>query len=169
MPTYTKIASNTVGSGGVASVTFSSIPQTYTDLVLFHSSRSTAANNNILLSFNGGAGGTSFSDRTLGSTGSGVFSTFNNSSAQIYGLLNQSAYTASTFDSGCYYIPNYRSSNFKSVLYDGTQESNTTNIYQYLLAGLWSNTSAITSVVVAPVGFNFAEYSTFTLYGISNA
>jgi hypothetical protein len=169
MPTFTKIASNTVAAAGVASVTFSSIPNTYTDLVLHHSSRSTAGNNNILLSFNGSAGGTSYSDRTLVGTGGSIFSVFNTSSTQIYGILNQSTYTASTFDSGCFYIPNYASSDHKSVSYDGTQESNTGGVYAYLLAGRWSNTAAITSIVVAPVGFNFDQHSSFTLYGISNA
>ena len=54
-PTMTLIASNTVGSGGVASVTFSSIPATYTDLILKSSSRdtTTSVSAQINIQFNG--------------------------------------------------------------------------------------------------------------------
>jgi hypothetical protein len=64
-------------------------------------------------------------------------------------------------------FPNYTSSNFKSFSADGANEDNTTSIYMGLTAGLWSQTAAITSLTLS--GANFAQYSTFTLYGISNA
>ena len=40
MATFTKIASATVGSGGASSIEFTSIPSTYTDLVIKLSMRS---------------------------------------------------------------------------------------------------------------------------------
>ena len=52
--TYTLIASNTVGSGGAASISFSSIPSTYTDLLVKISTRdNTGSFNDMLLTFNG--------------------------------------------------------------------------------------------------------------------
>jgi hypothetical protein len=64
-------------------------------------------------------------------------------------------------------FPNYRSSNFKSFSADGANEDNNASIYEGLTTGLWSQTAAITSLTIG--GNNFAQYSTFTLYGISNA
>ena len=164
--TYTLIASNTVGSGGVASVTFSSIPATYTDLVVKNSSRATVATNDIKLTFNGSGSG--YSDRNIYGSGSIAQSSTNSASNIFPGVLNSSTTTANTFANNEYYIPNYTSSNFKSVSVDSVTENNGTVAYQFLVAGLWSNTAAITSVTISPNSGNFAEYSTFTLYGIKS-
>lgn len=168
MATYIKIASNTVGAGGVASVTFSSIPSTYTDLVLHTSVRGSAASNNTLLSFNG-SGGTAYTDRIVYGTGSAAASQVDSATSAVYAMNNPSTYTASTFASGCFYIPNYASANYKSISYDGAQETNATPAYMYLMAGVWANTAAINSITCLPNSGNYVQYSTFTLYGISNA
>jgi hypothetical protein len=168
MPTYTKIASNTVGAGGVASVTFSSIPQTYTDLVLKVSARSTAggAFNNCTIAFNGSSA--NFTSIWLGIAGTSAVS-YTQAAFGVNHLfyIPASGATANTFGNGEIMFPNYRSSNFKSFSADGANEDNNASIYEGLTAGLWSQTAAITSLTVA--GNNFAQYSTFTLYGISNA
>lgn len=77
--------------------------------------------------------------------------------------------TASTFCNSEFYVPNYRSSNQKSVSADTAFENNTTAAGLVLLAGLWTGTAAISAIRIYPDGGNFAQYSTLTLYGISNA
>ena len=70
--TMNLIAKQTVGSGGASSVTFSSIPATYTDLVVKYSSRSAGSGvyDSVQLSFNGAPSGTSYS-YTIGNSGAG--------------------------------------------------------------------------------------------------
>lgn len=167
MPTtYTLIASNTVGSGGAATVTFSSIPSTYTDLVIKSSTRS-----------DGGSGGTGFSYTFNGSSssysrivlfGSGSAAGSASASTAAFGINNGPDTTASTFASNEIYIPNYAGSANKSISLDGVQENNASTAFAIFSAGLWSNTSAITSIAISGTG-NFVQYSSFYLYGIKNS
>ena len=68
------------------------------------------------------------------------------------------------------YIPNYSGSTYKSLSIDGVTEDNVTSNtgpYASLYAGLWSNSAPINSITLYPNGSaNFAQYSTFTLYGV---
>jgi hypothetical protein len=172
--TYTLISSVTVGSGGAANIEFTSIPATYTDLCVVLSGRTTANGDSygeIDLSFNGAPSGTSYSWRRLLGNGSSA-SSANNGSDDAINLwqVNGSGSTASTFSNASYYIPNYTSSNYKSVSADGVTENNATQGVATLYAGLWSNSAAITSLRFTVVyGTSFAQYSTAYLYGISNA
>jgi hypothetical protein len=165
--TYEIIASVNVGSGGAASIDFTSIPSTYTDLLLSVSLRSTEATveTNATISFNGS--GANKSARTLYGNGS-TASSFTYAS-EIYLWLSGANSTASTFGNSQYYIPNYASSNNKSISIDSTSENNGTLVAQSLTAGLWANSSAITSITITCGGGNFVQYSTAYLYGISNA
>jgi hypothetical protein len=172
--TFTKIASVTVGSGGAANIDFTSIPATYTDLVVKFSLRSTASDSggsnpsDARLSFNNSTSGYSermiYSDNgtsaaSAATSGSGFFN--------WAGTQNSNSNTASTFSNCEVYIPNYAGSNNKSVSSDAIRENNATGGIQIrLFAGLWSNSAAITSVKLAPDYGNFAQYSTATLYGI---
>ena len=169
--TYTLIASNTVGSGGASSITFSSIPSTYTDLVIKTSARSTNALSSIssmLMRFNGSS--SSYTDRRIVGSGASASSDSNVYSGYIYlGEANGGGSTASTFGNTEFYIPNYTSANFKSVSTDNVQENNNTTAYAQLIAGLWSNTAAITSIEIFVNGTTFGQYSTFYLYGIKNS
>jgi hypothetical protein len=164
-----KIASTTVESP-VASVTFSSIPQGYTDLMVMVSTRGTrSANTDFMqIKFNGSS--SSYTFRNLAQSGgtSGASST----ATDIYVPINGNNSTASTFGNALFYIPNYTSSNYKSVSGDAVQESNGTagtDFQMYLMAGLWSNTSAITQIdltLLSGYGPNFVTNSTATLYGV---
>jgi hypothetical protein len=170
MPTYTLIASNTVGSGGVASVTFSSIPQTgYTDLVVKVSGRSARAGqqaDNLFMTLNGAT--TNFTTRLL--QGNGTAASSSSYAIRYASLaLDAAGSTASTFSSHEIYIPNYTSANYKSFSVDSVSENNATGAQSDLVAGLWSNTAAITTILLQPEVSTWVQYSTFTLYGISNA
>jgi len=163
---YVLLEKITVGAAGASSVTFSGIPQTgYTDLVVKYSARATPASNGveISVSFNGVT--TNRSSIVLYGTGSGASSY--SPTPVISGIIAASADTSNVFSNGEIYIPNYTSSNNKSLSIDSVNENNATASWQYLTAGLWSNTAAITSVVLASTSGNFVQYSTFYLYGVA--
>ena len=167
MPTYTKIASTTVGAGGVGSVTFSSIPQTYTDLVIKVSVRTNYAGLNDFMYVYPNGSGSNGTRRALYGTGSAAGS--ENAANIRLDYFSAATATANTFGSGEVYVPNYTSSNYKSFMLDGVAEGNDTGMFMDMTAGLWSVTSAITSLTFSQGNGTFNQYSTFTLYGISNA
>jgi hypothetical protein len=150
-----------------ASVTFDNLPTSgYTDLKIVSSARSDRADtsDNIIISFNGSTANLSF--RYLQGNGASAYSS--SGSTGYVGTQDASTATANTFGNAEYYIPNYRSANFKSVSSDSVDETNATNAYATLTAQLWSNTAAITSINLKPqVGSNFVANSTFSLYGVA--
>lgn len=167
MPTFTQIGTaQVVGAGGAANITFTSIPNTYTDLVVFASVRTNGASGSdqMLIKFNGSTSG--YSARLLGGTGSSASSV---SIAQYVMPNNTTGQTASTFNSGQLYIANYAGSTNKSYSAEGVQENNGTSAYMWMTAGLWSNTAAITSIELYPSSDQFVQHSTAYLYGVSNA
>ena len=166
MPTFTQIGSAvTVGSGGAATISFTSIPNTYTDLVIKASLRSTGANSlRVYATFNSST--SNFTAVLMAGDGSTA------SAASIprwLGLLPLSNYTASTFGNMEVYIPNYLASINKSYSSDAVTENNATQSYIVPAAGLWSNTAALTSITLVPENDSFAQHSTAYLYGVSNA
>ena len=168
--THKLIQTITIGSGGSASIDFTSIPGTYTDLQLVVSGRSTAAVSaaNISLTFNGSA--TGYSTRNIWGNGSAVQND-SSSTSFLYGsvAVSGASATASVFGNSSFYIPNYAGSNNKSVSMDFVTENNATTAYNVLVAGLWSNTAAITQITMVLNTGNFAEYSSASLYGIKNS
>jgi hypothetical protein len=170
--TYNLIGSATVGSGGSASIDFTSIPTTYTDLLIKGSFRldvadGSFARKSVLLKINGAL--TNMSSKGLYSLGSSGTGTFSTTTISAWGDSNLA--TASTFSNYELYIPNYQSSNYKSTSMDSALENNSSNDYGLLLlASLWSNTAAITSLSLIPdTTGNFVQYTTAYLYGIKNS
>jgi hypothetical protein len=169
--TYTLIASYTVGSGGAANIEFTSIPATYTDLLVKVSPRGDSGGTDLAIQFNGSTSSVYTTQRLYG-TGSSTASSVSTSTILINNMVAQSSYTASTFGNGEIYIPNYTSSNAKSVSIDGVTENNATASFQTFSAGLWNPAvqAAITSIkLMIDGGANFVQYSTAYLYGISNS
>jgi hypothetical protein len=164
--TFIKIASVTVGSGGASSIDFTSIPSTYTDLVIKTSSRTNYNEGTVelQLSFNGST--STFSSKYLLGNGAAAFS---GSLARYAGQTQPSTTTANTFSSHDIYIPNYAGSTNKSYSVDSVTENNATTAYADLIAGLWSTTSAISSITISPASGSLVQYSTATLYGIKNS
>ena len=171
MATYTLISSVTVGSGGALNITFSSIPQTYTDLVIKVCGKPDAGGNGQLcIQFNSTTA-TYTGKRLYGEPPSGAGS--DNDPAVNYlgvGLFGTSA-DSNNFGSTDIYIPNYTSSKQKSVSTDSVSERNTTTAYLTLQTGLWDGTGAITDIKLSinSDSFNFIQHTTAYLYGISNA
>ena len=163
--TMVKIDTVTVGSGGAASIDFTSIPQTYTDLKVVLSVRGSRASvdTEAYVKFNNNT--SNYSYRVLFGTGSTTGSTRASSYPPV--VIKAANSTASTFSNGEIYIPNYTSSVNKSLCTDSVSETNATGAYQYLVAGLWSNTAAINQITLTPFTDSFVQHSTATLYGIS--
>ena len=164
--TYEKIASVTVGSGGAASIDFTSIPGTFDDLVIHASLRGTdsGVTTNANLYINGV--NTNQTQRKL--TGNGSTAASSTDSA-ILPIATGTTATASTFSSVYIYIPNYAGSTNKSFSIDQVTENNSTTADSRLNAGLWSQTSAITSLSFDPGVGNLAQHSSATLYGIKKS
>ena len=164
--TYEAIATVTVGSGGAASIEFSSIPATYTDLKLVFSTRVDVGGgqNGFYISLNSNTA--SFSAKQIQGDGSSVASF---SLLRFAGYSDASGATANTFSNGELYFPNYASSNNKSFSGDAVQENNQTTAYILMGAHLWSNSAAISTITLTPDTANFVQYSTATLYGIKNS
>ena len=166
--TFKKIQTVTVGAGGASSIDFTSIPQTFTDLKIVLSARTNRASSVtdfLSITFNGST--TNRSGRELFGTGTGAGS--GTVSILGGGLIVGSTATASVFGSTEIYIPNYTSANNKSLSVDSVSENNGSEAYQDLLANLWANTAAITSIsIFSNNSANFVQYSTATLYGVAN-
>ncbi len=170
MPTtYTLINSNVLTSSA-ATVTFSSIPATYTDLVVRISARQNAANTQDTLLITTINGATGFSNTWLRGSGSSVISLRNLvGTASYVGQIPGAGGTSNTFDNTEIYIPSYTVSQNKPFSTFSVQENNQTEAYMGTTAGLWSNTAAITSITFSANGQSFVSGSSFYLYGISNA
>jgi hypothetical protein len=165
--TYKLIGSVTVGAGGQAAIEFTSIPATYTDLVVSFSLRTTRSleKDDPVVQFN--SNGSNYSYKVLLGTGSAVSSYSGGTSFIYLGECNGDTSTSSTFSNQTMYIPNYASSNNKSVSIDSGQENNATAANSDMIAGLWANSSAITSLKIYSVGAHtIKQYSTAYLYGI---
>lgn len=163
--TYVLLASSTVGAGGVTDITFSSIPSTYTDLLVKASLRGTRSDfyDSLDVEFNGSAGNSRYLYGDGSAAGSATFAT------RIRVQLVGSTATANTFGNFEMYVPNYASSNNKSTSIDAVGENNATSSYSNLSAGLWSSSSVISSIKLYFPSFNIVQYSTAYLYGVKNA
>lgn len=174
-PTYVALA-KTVLTGTQATVTFSGIVNTYTDLVLLVSSRDDYASgrDNIKLTINGTSA--NYSQRIIYGfgTSTGSVSAAGGGTGTYFDYLYNTAAsgTSNTFGSTEIYIPNYAGSTNKPISTTSVAENNATDSTTMIAPGalLWSNTAAITSLTLAPaLGTNFVSGSRFDLYGIKNS
>jgi len=171
--TYKAIATVTVGSGGAANIEFTSIPGTYTDLLVLYSLRGTNSNDYSYVNINFNGSTTSYSNKSVFGNSTSVQSYQYTTLTYLWGGLYQgNSATANTFGNGQIYIPNYAGSTAKSLSLDQVSENNSSSAdsaFTILNAGLWNNTAAITSVKLTNELGNWAQYSTATLYGIKNS
>ena len=165
--TYKAIASTTVGSGGASTIEFTSIPSSYTDLLIKVSGRTTQASlaDNVYVTFNGST--SNFSSRVMYTDGSATLQQF--TAARYAGSQPGSTAGSNIFSNIDIYIPNYNSNINKSYMADAASENNGTTGYVYLASALWADTSSINSIVLTPNAGSFVQYSTATIYGIKKS
>jgi len=170
--TYTLIEAQTLSSSQ-ASITLGSggtIPQIYTDLQLLFSGRSNSSGRvsvAVNISFNGNTSNRS-SKTFYASNGTPGSDNFTTNIWTQDGATAASA-TSSTFSNYSLYVPNYTSSNYKSLSVDSVIENNAANVTIGFTAGLWSNTAAITSITLTPEFGSLIQYTSAYLYGIKNS
>ena len=159
----------TVGSGGTASIEFTTIPQDATDLLLVVSARSAIASINdfFLLDLNNGATNPTGRDLSISNNSKFSASRTNGYSGELPGANA----TSNTFGSMTIYISNYaNTSATKSISHNTTRENNSADAYLGIIASNWGVTSAISTVTLTSGnGANFAQYSTASLYKITKA
>lgn len=162
--TYTAIAETLVGAGGASNITFSNIPQTYTHLV-------------IMLSGRGSSGVVADSELRFNNSSSnnGAILWELNGTATPYGqnlsnlklIDNGPSSTSGQFSNNYILIPNYTSSSrFKQMMTQNITENASNSAWMTYVAGRWSDTSAITSIVLVPGGGTYVQHSRATLYGL---
>ena len=174
--TYNLIASNTLSSTA-ASVLFSGIPNTYTDLILKWSARAATDTNpasmGIKLNADTGNNSATYLRVTTGPTVESLRRSGTESGNYLYDRFTSVASDelANTFSNGEIYIPSYTASGNKPVgLFTVNETNTTTTLYSPNIgAGLFRNSAAITSITIQQLSGNLASGSTFWLYGIKNS
>ena len=170
--TYELIEAKTLSSA-TASIQFTSIPQTYADLLLKVSARANVSGGwtNVMIGINGSTSNITwlglygYSNTSKGSN--------TNSVSRVIGNANANSSTANLFSNNELYIPNYTSATAKSFTSDSIVASNdSTNPILVLDALLWNpaTQAAITSLTLTnSAPGDFVSGSTFYLYGINNS
>lgn len=169
---YESIATVTVGSGGSATIDFTSIPATYTHLQLRGIARSTAVNDraDVLMRINSDTGN-NYAGHQINGDGSSVSAGTLGGTPPVNYLypayVTAGSNTASVFGVAIIDILDYANTNkYKTIRsLNGSDINGSGNAT--LRSGLWQSTSAITSINLSMS--NFAQYSQFALYGIKGA
>ena len=153
-------------ASAAASIEFTEIPQTFTDLYLLMSCRITATgtSSTLFLTFNSETANRS--SRQLVATGTYATS-FSSTTVMRGGRANNSSSTSNTFASSSLYIPNYSGSTQKSSSMEAVSENNDIEALSDMVANLWANTAAITSIQLLTNTENLVAGSTISLYGIT--
>ncbi len=163
--TYALIASNTVSGTSTATVTFSSIPSTYTDLVIVANGSLTVLDNTYV-QFNS-SGGTAYSGTYM--TGNGTTAASGRYTSNAYIVADYTSYpnTTSGAWNAIYNFMDYsNSTTHKTVLI----RSNNAGIGTSLSVHRWASTAAITSIALYTIGTpKWGNGTTFKLYGIEDA
>jgi hypothetical protein len=160
--TYTPIATTTLGSAA-ASYTFSSIPSTYTDLVLISNHGVSTATANFYIRVNGDSGNNYSYTRIMGN-GSSASSARGSNFNRI--VFDGDGASTSRTNVNVINFQNYSNSTTNKTVIG---RSNDATYSTSAIVGLWRNTAAITSITIGIDGHNFITGSTFTLYGIAAA
>ena len=158
----------TVGSGGAASITFSAIPDTFDDLVLVVSARVTNAGiyeQDLAITFNSNTSNRSCRRLFANATSNGLSQS---RSDLLIGQVVSALDATPSFSVTNVYIPGYKAAVAKSYSSDSGQNAinGTGGMWGNLIAGLWNDTTAISSIQVLSSSGTFVQYSSASLYGI---
>lgn len=159
--TYSTIATTTLGSAQ-SSYTFSSIPSTYTDLILISVAKSNGTADDFRIVINANTS-TNYSFTQLYGNGTAAFS--NRGSAETNGYLGGVNSSSGSFGNNITHFQRYSNTTVKKTWMNRSNSDGYVNIIQ----GLWNLTNAITSIEIKCPSNNLAAGSTFTLYGITAA
>jgi hypothetical protein len=162
--TYTPIATTTISGTSTNQVTFSSLASTYTDIIAIVNGGVTSGNINLLARFNSDSG-TNYSYTSLDGNGSAASSARTSNS----NYLNLNYYGYMTADMNTNYVVNFmnysNATTNKTVIARANNAGNGTNA----IVNLWRSTAAVNRIDFYTSANNFANGTTFTLYGIAAA
>jgi hypothetical protein len=165
--TFAQIGSTViVGSGGAATIDFTSIPATYTDLIVKLSTRSNYATNgdSAIMRFNGST--TGYNTKRLQGDGASAYSA---NATEIFFATPAANDSSNIFSVANVYITGYTTSNAKAITFDSNSENNGTTAYIRLGAAAWTGTGTISSISIYPNNGSWVQYSSASLYGIKNS
>jgi len=167
---YESIATVTVGSGGSSSISFTSIPSTFTHLQIRYIARGTSssAGQDSLVRFNGDTG-SNYSWHLLYGDGATVVANSSANATSMYiDALRAGGTAANIFTVGVVDILDYaNTSKYKTIRTLSGDDINSSSFHMIgLWSGNWRSTSAISSITIFPDFQNYAEYTQFALYGI---
>lgn len=170
---FESIATVTVGAGGSSSITFSSIPSTYTHLQIRYTAKWNFTNfpdfGNTILKFNNDSSA-SYAYHRLSGNGASAAATggsnFNEGYMQVFMPSNTSSDT-NVFGAGVIDILDYANTNKNKTLRGiGGFDRNGAGMIS-LASVLWSNTNAINRIdMYGDSGLPWLQHSSFALYGI---
>jgi hypothetical protein len=173
---YDSIATTTVGSGGASSITFSSIPSTYTHLQIRALSKVDTTTNSdaySFIQFNSDTTYTNYYTHYIYGTGTAAGAGGNQSSGYTGGAIIDTPYSGanqtSVFAGSVTDVLDYTNTNkYKTVRSLSGWDANgaTGGSWITLLSALWLNTSAVSSITITCPTKTFAQYSQFALYGV---
>ena len=163
--TYEKISAVNL-TGNAASIEFTSIPQTYTDLRLVLCSKLSGSNDTIYLQFNGNSSAI-YDQIIFYGTGSNPASGLNTNGTYVGFPQGWGARDYPFIITGD--IMNYSSSSFQKTLLATGGTVNGTTRGLSIEIGRWKNTAAITSIFMAGFSYSFTADTKCTLYGIKKA
>jgi len=165
---YSSIATQTVGSGGASSITFSSIPSTYTHLQIRYIAKDARTVGNaasqVYIRYNSDSG-TNYAVHELagdGTTASAYGAASGTSNYAVIGDATSGSYTGL----GIIDILDYANTNKNKTMraLSGNDLNGSGSIK--LTSGLWMNTAAINTITLTPLSTPFSQYSSFALYGV---
>jgi hypothetical protein len=162
-PTYTPLATVTLGTAA-SSVTFSSIPATYRDLILVITVKSVSGNGYPYLRLNADSGN-NYNRVSVSGGSAGVRSALDAGLSFISLSYDAFAITSDGFDSTTQFLDYSATDKHKTTLTRANQAAGGTTTAE-ALANRWANTAAITSAQLLLSSGNFAAGSTFNLYGV---
>jgi len=164
---FESIATYSVGSGGVADITFSSIPATYSHLQIRFIAAGSSADMDVQARFNSDSGANYARHRMYGG-GSSAATDAGTNSTKI-DTFGRTGSGASIYGGNVVDILDYANTNkYKTTRSLFGRDSNGDGFIMFS-SGLWMNTNAITSILLFPQTGNFSQYSHFALYGIKGA
>jgi hypothetical protein len=166
---YESIQTVTVGSGGQSSIAFTSIPSTYKHLQIRCISRESLGTTlgGMYIQLNSDTGSNYAWHRLWGDGASTFAGASTSTTAMLGGIIATTSGTASVFSSAIIDVLDYANTNKNKTIRSLTGLDYNGSGYVGVHSGLWTNTAAVTSIVINPdSGQNWQQYSSFALYGI---
>ena len=170
---FESIATVTVGSGGAATATFSSIPNTYTHLQVRGIARvdntGTVGNDNVEARFNSDTGSNYDFHYLYGNGSSAGAGNGTNQTYMLCGKPSNASATSGVFGGFVMDILDYANTNKYKTVRVLTGIDNNGSGQMFFNSNLWRNTNAIDTITFRYQSQNFVQYSHFALYGIKGA